>query len=178
MGTVHSLLRALAESHLRTSDILARMNRHLARDLEPGLFVSMLLLRYDQQTGELLFTGAGHEHLVFYRPSTNQMEFMRAGGVVLGLAPELGDRLQERAQGHLDPVDLEGAGLVVAVGVALAEDDLGVGPGPLGAVGAGNRTGDRGAEPLHFVGDGGEGVLARLAHLAGGRAHLPGARRN
>ena len=59
MGTVHSLLRALAESHLRTSDILARMNRHLARDLEPGLFVSMLLLRYDQQTGELLFTGAG-----------------------------------------------------------------------------------------------------------------------
>jgi len=97
MGTVHSLLRALSESHLSTKDILARMNRHLARDLEPGLFVSMLLLRYDDASGELLFTGAGHEHLVFYRPSTDQLEFMRAGGTVLGLAADIGSRLQERA---------------------------------------------------------------------------------
>ncbi|MEZ6183967.1 MAG: SpoIIE family protein phosphatase [Planctomycetota bacterium] len=97
MGTVHSLLHALADTHLRTSEILGRMNRHLSRDLEPGLFVSMLLLRYDEGTGELLFTGAGHEHLVFYRPSTGQLEFMRAGGVVLGLAPDIEARLQERA---------------------------------------------------------------------------------
>jgi len=96
MGTVRSLLRALAEVHEGTDEVLVGMNRHLSRDLESGMFVSFLLLRYEEETGQLAFTGAGHEHLVLYRPSTGQLEFMRAGGVVLGLVDEISGRISER----------------------------------------------------------------------------------
>jgi sigma-B regulation protein RsbU (phosphoserine phosphatase) len=89
-------MRAYAESLLGTDEILARMNEHLHRDLDAGMFVSYLLLRYSETTGQLSFTGAGHEHLVLYRPSTGQLEFVRAGGVVLGLVPDVSSRLSER----------------------------------------------------------------------------------
>ena len=105
MSTVRSLLRAFAEVHDRTDEILVHANHDLNRDLEPGLFVSLLLLRYHEPTGRLAYTGAGHEHLVFYRPSTRQLEFLRAGGVVLGLAADVRGRLQER-QILLQPGDV------------------------------------------------------------------------
>lgn len=96
VSTVRSLLRAYAESLLETDAILGRVNAHLHQDLTAGLFVSYLLLRYSEDDGQVAFTGAGHEHLILYRPSTGQLEFMRAGGVVLGLVSDLGSRLSER----------------------------------------------------------------------------------
>ena len=105
MSTTRSLLRAYAEVHDRTDEMLIDLNRHLSRDLEPGLFVSLLLLRYEEPTGRLAYSGAGHEHLVFVRPSTRQLELLRTGGVVLGLAPDLRGRVQER-QILLQPGDV------------------------------------------------------------------------
>ena len=105
MSTVRSLLRAYAEVHDGTDAILVDLNRHLQRDLEPGLFVSLLLVRYEEPTARLAYTGAGHEHLVFYRPSTRQLEVLRAGGVVLGLTADVRARLQER-QILLQPGDV------------------------------------------------------------------------
>jgi serine phosphatase RsbU (regulator of sigma subunit) len=105
MSTVRSLLRAFAAVHDRTDEVLIHVNQDLNRDLEPGLFVSLLLLRYHESTGRLCYTGAGHEHLVFYRPSTRQLEYLRAGGVVLGLVPDVRGRVQER-QILLQPGDV------------------------------------------------------------------------
>lgn len=96
MVQVRSLLRAYAESYRPTDELLVHVNRALAGDLEPGQFVSFLLMRYEEESGHLSFTGAGHEHLILYRPGTRQLEFMRAGGVVLGLMPDVTGRLVER----------------------------------------------------------------------------------
>jgi sigma-B regulation protein RsbU (phosphoserine phosphatase) len=96
MSTVRALVRAYAESLGPTDELLAHVNRALSVDLEPGTFVSFLLIRYAEDTGRLSFTGAGHEHLILYRASTRQVECLRAGGVVLGLSPDVRDRLAER----------------------------------------------------------------------------------
>lgn len=105
MSTTRALVRAYAEMHGPTDEILVHVNRALTPDLEAGQFVSFLLMRYAEATGRLSFTGAGHEHLVLYRPSTRQLEFMRAGGVVLGLTPDLRGRIQERSM-MLQPGDV------------------------------------------------------------------------
>jgi serine phosphatase RsbU (regulator of sigma subunit) len=105
MSNVRALLHAYAEAQRTTSEIVVCMNRALAAVLEPGTFVSFLLIRYHEESGRLSYTGAGHEHLVFYRPSTGQLELVRAGGVVLGLMAELGDRVTERHL-TLQPGDL------------------------------------------------------------------------
>ena len=95
MASVRALLHAYADFYERTDDLLRHLNRVLARDLEPGIFVSFLLIRYDPATGRMHYTGAGHEHLVVIRPSTGAVEFLRAGGVVLGLVEDLGDKIKE-----------------------------------------------------------------------------------
>jgi serine phosphatase RsbU (regulator of sigma subunit) len=96
MVQVRSLLRAYAESYRPTDELLVHVNRALAGDLEPGQFVSFLLMRYEEESGHVSFTGAGHEHLILFRPGTGQLELMRAGGVVLGLMPDVTGRLVER----------------------------------------------------------------------------------
>lgn len=105
MSNVRALLHAYAEAQRTTAEIVVCMNRALAAVLEPGTFVSFLLIRYHEESGRLSYTGAGHEHLVFFRPSTGQVELVRAGGVVLGLMAELGDRVTERHL-TLQPGDL------------------------------------------------------------------------
>ncbi|MBX3471338.1 MAG: SpoIIE family protein phosphatase [Planctomycetes bacterium] len=96
MSQVRALVRAYAETYGPTDELLAHVNQALADDLESGQFVSFLLMRYDEESGRLSFTGAGHEHLILYRPSTRQVELMRAGGVVLGLVPDIRGRVSER----------------------------------------------------------------------------------
>lgn len=97
VGTqVRALVRAYAESYGPTDELLARVNRALADDLEAGQFVSFLLIRYAEESGRLSFTGAGHEHLILFRPGTGQLELLRAGGVVLGLVSDLTGRITER----------------------------------------------------------------------------------
>lgn len=97
VGTqVRALVRAYAEAYGPTDELLVHVNRALADDLEAGQFVSFLLLRYAEETGRLSYTGAGHEHLILVRPGTGEVELVRAGGVVLGLVPDLTGRVAER----------------------------------------------------------------------------------
>ena len=95
MASVRALLRALAEVVESSDELLIHLNRVLSPDLDPGIFVSFLLLRYDPQSGQLFYTGAGHEHLVVYRPSEDRLTTIRAGGVVLGLVDDLRGRISE-----------------------------------------------------------------------------------
>tara|TARA_R110002072_G_scaffold26547_8_gene87585 strand:- start:123 stop:1517 length:1395 start_codon:yes stop_codon:yes gene_type:complete len=95
MASVRALLHAYGEVYERTDVLLRHLNAVLSRDLQPGIFVSFLLIRYDPATGRMHYTGAGHEHLIVYRPSTGQTEMVRAGGVVLGLVEDLGERIKE-----------------------------------------------------------------------------------
>jgi serine phosphatase RsbU (regulator of sigma subunit) len=96
MAAVRSLLHAYAEVYVETDELLTHLNSVLSQDLDPGIFVSFLLIRYNEETGVLRYTGAGHEHLILFRPSTGQTEFLRAGGVVLGLVDDLSGRIEEK----------------------------------------------------------------------------------
>ncbi|MBI3724550.1 SpoIIE family protein phosphatase [bacterium] len=105
MASVRALLRAYAERETRTDRILVAINRALVRDLERGSFVSFLLLRWSRVMKMLTFAGAGHEHLIILRQRTGEPEALRAGGVVLGLSPDLEGRVEEKPLG-LEPGDL------------------------------------------------------------------------
>jgi serine phosphatase RsbU (regulator of sigma subunit) len=96
MASVHALLRAYAEYETRSDKILVSLNRALARDLEKGSFVSLLLLRWSTKHQALAYASAGHEHIVLLRARTGQVETLRSGGVVLGLAPALEGKVEEK----------------------------------------------------------------------------------
>jgi len=96
-SSMRSLLHAFASVEGQTDQILIRANATLAPDLEPGIFVSFVLFRYQPTTGQLFYTGAGHEHLIIYRARTHRLEKVKSGGVVLGLSSDLRGRLEEKS---------------------------------------------------------------------------------
>lgn len=95
-SSMRSLLHAFSSVEKHTDKILIEANRILAADLEPGIFVSFVLIRVDLESGKIYYTGAGHEHLIIFRARTNSCEKHKAGGVVLGLSPDLTGRLEEK----------------------------------------------------------------------------------
>jgi sigma-B regulation protein RsbU (phosphoserine phosphatase) len=54
------LLRSLAETHTDVGEILTRANFTLLRETEEQLFVTILYVRLDPQTGSLVYASAGH----------------------------------------------------------------------------------------------------------------------
>jgi serine phosphatase RsbU (regulator of sigma subunit)/pSer/pThr/pTyr-binding forkhead associated (FHA) protein len=95
MASARSALRSLAERVTSTREIVIALNRLLADDLDREMFLSLLLMRYDSQTGVLSYTGAGHEHIIVYRAEENRVETRKAGGMVLGLTPDVDEHVKE-----------------------------------------------------------------------------------
>lgn len=104
-SSMRSLLHAFSALKEKTDEILIESNRILAKDLEPGIFVSFVLIRINTKTGEIHYTGAGHEHLIIYRAKTHTCEKLKAGGVVLGLSSDLTGRLEEKKL-HMESGDM------------------------------------------------------------------------
>lgn len=106
-SSIRSLLHAFASVKLRTDEILIEANRVLSSQLETGIFVSFLLIRFDPRSGQLFYTGAGHEHLITYRAATGTCEKSLAGGTVLGPTSDLRGKVLEK------PLPLDEGDLVV-----------------------------------------------------------------
>jgi serine phosphatase RsbU (regulator of sigma subunit) len=105
MATVRATLRAKAERETRTDVLLGLLNRELAKDLEAGLFVSLLLLRWSPYDRTLAWAGAGHEHILVIRARTGAVETLRSGGVVLGLTADVTGKIEEKKL-NLEPNDI------------------------------------------------------------------------
>ncbi len=92
MVEVRAIFHSLAPENLPTLDIIVRANRllypHLAEMVNP-MFITMLLLGWDHHTGELTYTGAGHERILVYRRATKKCEVIRPGGVCLGIVDSI-----------------------------------------------------------------------------------------
>jgi serine phosphatase RsbU (regulator of sigma subunit) len=96
MVMARSILRPLIASHSSTRTILVKTNKILVEDLEPSMFMSMLLLRYSPKSGKLQFTGAGHENLIIYRAKSKVCQVIRSGGIVLGAIQDVEHMLEEK----------------------------------------------------------------------------------
>ncbi len=95
MVMVRSTLRPYITGLRSTRTILVETNRLLSADIEPSMFMSLLLLRWDVQERTLNYCGAGHERLLIFRNESGRVEDRPSGGIVLGAIPEVGHMLEE-----------------------------------------------------------------------------------
>ena len=85
-------------------DILNAVNAMLHDGTEPGVFMSLLLLKWDAEVNKLGCCGAGHEHLLIHRVLTQEVETVGSGGSVLGLRKDLSGDFYE-LEFELEPGD-------------------------------------------------------------------------
>ncbi|OQY26608.1 MAG: hypothetical protein B6244_13055 [Candidatus Cloacimonetes bacterium 4572_55] len=99
LQTLTSHLPSLAEQNLSTKEIVAIANSHIFADtyeMETPMMATMLMMNWDIKKGELRYTGAGHEYIMFYRAKTKQIEMIRSGGLWLGVFDDVQEYLQEK----------------------------------------------------------------------------------
>ena len=97
MASARSTLRSLVERGTRsTQEIVLALNRLLCADLDQEMFLSFVLMRYDAPTGEIVYTGAGHENLLIWRQASETIEVQKTGGMVLGLTTRAEDQFVEK----------------------------------------------------------------------------------
>ncbi len=84
------------------AETMSRLNRFLHRSVEPGRFVTAFLSVMNPETGEVVYTNAGHDPPCWIRP-TGHLTQLREGGLVLGL---FGDSRYDEAKVTLEEGDL------------------------------------------------------------------------
>lgn len=104
MVMARSYFRPLITANRSPKKIIAEANRYLFDDTRRDMFMSAVLLYWDDEANKFLWTGAGHEHLLVYRARTRTTESIKAGGLVLAMMRDA-ERLFQENELVLEPGD-------------------------------------------------------------------------
>ena len=89
MTSARALLRMRAAQCGTISQILAEMNRHFSRDLQPtGIFMTLFFTRILHAEKTIRWVRAGHLPAVVYDPSTDRFSELKGEGMALGIDPD------------------------------------------------------------------------------------------
>jgi sigma-B regulation protein RsbU (phosphoserine phosphatase) len=88
MASTRAYLRSVAQTHVDLGDILTLANSVLARDIEEGRFVTLLLGRIDLQSKSLTYVNAGHPSGYVLDESGNVKASLKSTGLPLGVSAD------------------------------------------------------------------------------------------
>jgi serine phosphatase RsbU (regulator of sigma subunit) len=145
MTMVRSLLRLASHREISPAETLKKVNRILARDIRPGMFVTALYAVLDVHSRKLTVSSAGHSPMLHFAAATGTVRQVNPSGMALGfdkgrtfddtiaeevvtLAP--GDRILTYTDGVMEAMDEENAefgleqleGLVTELGELSSKD--------------------------------------------------------
>lgn len=102
MSSCRSVLRAQAKDNLDAVAVLREINRAMSSDIAHEMFISMLYMILNTQTGKLSICRAGHEPPLVWRSEKGEIETPTCSGMAIGLADgEIFDRNLEQTELHL-----------------------------------------------------------------------------
>lgn len=95
MTMVNSLMSVFADIYSSPYDILVMVNRYVKRHVKRAMFMTMVLLSWNEKEKKMSYVGAGHEHILVYRSKTGECEAVMSGGVALGMVPDNSKLIKE-----------------------------------------------------------------------------------
>ena len=84
MAVARTLIRAETRKERSPAEILRRVNELILSDNRSPLFLSVLHVMLDVQTGELVYASAGHNSPLCFRCESSEVEELPAHGYLLG----------------------------------------------------------------------------------------------
>jgi len=92
MATARTIIHSIVRKKTALDDILSELNAYLYHNYKNSViprFMSMTLVCINHFTNSLDYRGGGHGNLLLYRESTNSVDSIFTGGVLLGIGPEI-----------------------------------------------------------------------------------------
>lgn len=88
MTMANSLIHTFVEIYENAYDVVVNTNKQLKTRIRSTMFMTMLMLRWDEINQKMTYVGCGHEHLVIYRAKMGRCEVKKSGGLALGMVPD------------------------------------------------------------------------------------------
>ncbi len=105
MTMIRTALRLEARRNRSASNVLIKVNQHVINDMKTGMFVTMFYIILDSFNRSINFASAGHNPMILYRGSTDEVYFLKPKGFPLGI--DLPDENMFARTLTLQKVDLE-----------------------------------------------------------------------
>jgi len=96
MIMVDVLMHTFSRVCQNLKDLFVQVNRNLAPRIDATMFVSMLGFKWNIPNQQLTYVGAGHEYLVHYHARSRKCTATPAGGIALGMLPDVEALLTEK----------------------------------------------------------------------------------
>jgi serine phosphatase RsbU (regulator of sigma subunit) len=96
MTMVHTLLHSLYPYFGNSKDLLVKVNEVISNHIREAMFVTLLFCMWDSKNKKLMYTGCGHEHILWFHKQANHLEAVRSGGLALGMTDDVRMLLKEK----------------------------------------------------------------------------------
>jgi len=96
MTMVNALVGVFADMCSNAFEIIVNVNKYIKKHVKKAMFMTMVMLCFDNKTKKMTFVGAGHEHILIYRHGTGEVQAILSGGIALGMVPDNSNVVKER----------------------------------------------------------------------------------
>ena len=96
MTMVNSLMSVFTDMYSDAFDVVVNVNHYIKRHIKKAMFMTMVLLSWDNDKKTMSYVGAGHEHIIVYSASTGRCDAIVSGGVALGMVPDNSKIIKEK----------------------------------------------------------------------------------
>ncbi|NOZ60123.1 MAG: SpoIIE family protein phosphatase [Calditrichaeota bacterium] len=86
MTMIRTALRTEARSLKSASEVLARVNDFVVKDMKKGMFVTLFYIIIDSRRRRINYASAGHNPMILFRKSTNNTYYMNPRGFPVGIS--------------------------------------------------------------------------------------------
>ena len=104
MSLAKATIYAFSQEENSPRQILMRTNYALFHHIGGQKFMTLLYMLWQPQARTLVYSSAGHEHVLIYHAGRDEVESVMSGGFMLGMLADIEDFLEER-QVHLNTKD-------------------------------------------------------------------------
>lgn len=95
MTMVNTLIHTFAEIYDTAYEIIVGVNKQLKSRIKSTMFMTVLMLKWNNVTHKMSYVGAGHEHILIYKAKKGKCEIRQSGGIALGMVPDNSQLVKE-----------------------------------------------------------------------------------
>jgi len=96
LGSVANAMFFSQVANPSLKDIMVMVNKVLKAKSPANMFLTLCLLNWNSELMKLTYVNAGHEQMIKYTASTKEVSLIKAGGIALGMFPDITKMIEER----------------------------------------------------------------------------------
>jgi len=96
MSMVKATIQSLSQEGVAPKRLLMRINQMLYQNIQAQKFMTLLYFIWQAENRTLIYSSAGHEHILIYRNNAQVIESIQSGGFMLGMLPDIETYLEEK----------------------------------------------------------------------------------